>query len=285
MLSALAERYVNESQHTMAGDMDTVEEWALKQPRPMAWRAKLVNGSLWVRLLVASGRWAERSSVLRLLLLAMQSKSTLPDIDFVYVSDDQDPSPRGGKGPLIMTNAHARGQSSLPLPEFTFAGWFTNTPPWCELFETLHSAAAALPWAERLDRAFFSGSLTNGAHRKSLGQLLTRSAEARELLDVRNVHSTFFSGWVAERASRGTNVPGVAATGPAEACRYKYALSVPGYGYASRLKQLLACGTAVIHVAHPWNEFFFPLLVPGAFAGVGAAGTHSPRTAHALSRA
>ena len=49
----------------------------------------------------------------------------------------------------------------------------------------------------------------------------------------------------------------------AEACRYKYALSVPGYGYASRLKALLLCGAAVVHVAHPWNEFFYPLLVPG----------------------
>ena len=150
----------------IATNMEMAESWAVKQP--MAWRAKLVDGSLWVKLLSAASRWAERSSVLRLLLLVLQYRAPLPDLDIVYVHNDQDPSHIGG--PLVLTNAHAHGHSSLPVPEFTWLGWFTHTPPWCELFNELNSTAAARPWEGRIDRAYFSGSLSNGGNRKSLGQ-------------------------------------------------------------------------------------------------------------------
>ena len=43
-------------------------------------------------------------------------------------------------------------------------------------------------------------------------------------------------------------------------CGYKYLLSVAGYGYSNRLKSLLMCGSVVIHVQQPWNEFFMPML-------------------------
>ena len=36
---------------------------------------------------------------------------------------------------------------------------------------------------------------------------------------------------------------------PAEAaCGHRFVLSVPGFGYSSRLRQLLSCGSVVVHV-------------------------------------
>ena len=67
---SLAAAYLDNSRGAIprASDMDAAEQWALRQQ--MAWRAKIVNGSLHLKLLTAASRWAERSSVARLLLLA-----------------------------------------------------------------------------------------------------------------------------------------------------------------------------------------------------------------------
>ena len=48
-----------------------------------------------------------------------------------------------------------------------------------------------------------------------------------------------------------------------DACRYKYGINVPGFGYSSRLRSLLRCGAAVVHVDHPSSEFFVPMLRDG----------------------
>ena len=45
-----------------------------------------------------------------------------------------------------------------------------------------------------------------------------------------------------------------------EICSYKYVLSLPGIGYANRLKQLLLCNSTVIHVDYKSREWFMPLL-------------------------
>ena len=52
---------------------------------------------------------------------------------------------------------------------------------------------------------------------------------------------------------------------PSAACAHKIALSLRGFGYSSRLRSLLLCGSAVVHVGHDddANEFFFPLLRDG----------------------
>ena len=44
------------------------------------------------------------------------------------------------------------------------------------------------------------------------------------------------------------------------ACAHQYSINVPGFGYSSRLRALLRCGGAVVHVTHPSSEFFMPLL-------------------------
>jgi len=64
--------------------------------------------------------------------------------------------------------------------------------------------------------------------------------------------------------------PGVAARAnrmasrepPERACAHRYALSVPGFGYSSRLRSLLACGSTIIHIQPPgaYDEFYLPRL-------------------------
>lgn len=58
-----------------------------------------------------------------------------------------------------------------------------------------------------------------------------------------------------------TNVSIAAPPVPATAaCAHQYSINVPGFGYSSRLRALLRCGGAVVHVVHASSEFFMPLL-------------------------
>ena len=44
------------------------------------------------------------------------------------------------------------------------------------------------------------------------------------------------------------------------ACAHQYSINLPGFGYSSRLRSLLRCGGAVMHVVYASSEFFMPLL-------------------------
>lgn len=93
-------------EHINASDVDRAERWAVEAGSAMltvpgAWRAKVVNGSLWLKLLLARDTWAERSSVLRMLLLLVSDRRRLPDLDIVYATSDQDPAPSLGYPPCV----------------------------------------------------------------------------------------------------------------------------------------------------------------------------------------
>lgn len=259
----------------VTGDVDRAEQWALDTRnggRSMltvqgAWRARVIGGKLFVKFLIIRGTWSERINMLSMLRFISPS---LPDVDFLYVHSDQDPAPKLGwpcrnfRGcPLaeqvpVFTNAFSgpvRGnpgrvlwkKASLPLPEFTFAGWGRDQPPWCVVGPELEKAAAAQDWDSRIDRAFFAGSLSNGHHRRRLRRLLARNASSHgddSDLWVHAIDSSFFTftSKPSRAAARGQRLPLSAA------CGFRYCLSVPGYGYSSRLRSLLACGCTVIHV-------------------------------------
>ena len=266
----LGEHYVQAGRWSTAGvtaaQVDSAERWTLAASKwevAGGWRAKWLNGSLWIRMLSMQPHWAERSSVLRLLLAAvtLRQQPQLPAFDVVYVHNDRDPAPRrrgrAQSWPLL-TNAHEQGRASLPLPDYSLAGWHTHTPPWCTLAQSMQDAAArAGPWDNRTDLAFFSGNLKIGAWRKALRRLtIENRSQVAGLLRVRDVGSTFFVPGAAGPARGKPAVPPLS-----EACGYRYLLSLPGFGYSNRLKALLSCGSVVVHVRAPWEEWFMPLLV------------------------
>ena len=88
--------------------------------------------------------------------------------------------------------------------------------------------------------------------------MLNYVAQAMQgVLRVQDVSSTFYTpnrGAAAARAAAPA-VPPLSA-----ACGYRYLISVPGFGYSNRLKALLSCGSVVIHVRAPWEEYFMPML-------------------------
>ena len=150
-------------------DIDAAEYWvrnASKWDVAGSWRARVVGGQLYVKMLSMQPHWAERTSVSRLLLMALRRHAArgadVEGLDIVYVHNDRDPTPwRGwppGSGQYIplMTNAHDAGRTSLPMPEFSWVGWHTHTKPWCHLAPEVASAGARLPWSNRTDVAFFS---------------------------------------------------------------------------------------------------------------------------------
>ena len=247
-------------------DIDNAEYWARNASKwdvAGSWRVRIVDGALHVKMLSMQPHWAERTSVLRLLLLSLRRHASrigsVEGVDLVYVHNDRDPTPwRGwppGSGSLIplCTNAHDAGRSSLPLPEFSWAGWHTHTQPWCRLGPEVGLAGGRIPWSNRTDLALFSGGLDNGPMRKQL-RLVAASDAARGVIKVRNVAPRFFTTTAAAKA--GKDPPQTMSS----MCGYKYLISVAGYGYSNRLKSLLMCGSVVIHVRQPWNEFFMPVL-------------------------
>ena len=109
----------------LTADTDRAERWASTIGSQMltvpgGWRAKVINGSLYVKMLHVAQTWAERANVLRLLLALVTSGPRLPDVDVVYVHSDQDPAPtfgwpcptwQNGKGcPGLQVSALARGR-------------------------------------------------------------------------------------------------------------------------------------------------------------------------------
>ena len=250
-------------------DIDNAEYWARNASKwdvAGSWRARVINGSLYLRMLSMQPHWAERTSVLRLVLLALRRAAIrrevhlLEGVDMVYVHNDRDPTPWRGYPPgnkiPLMTNAHAAGLSSIPLPEFSWAGWHTHTAPWCRLSAEVAAAGMATTWDNRTDIAFFSGGLENGPMRHQLRRLVATEA-AQGVIKVRNVAPRFYTTTAAAKAGRDQSQPMSAM------CGYKFLISVAGYGYSNRLKSLLLCGSVVVHVKQPWNEFFFPMLRNG----------------------
>ena len=264
-------------------DVDNAMYWsrnASKWDVAGSWRARVINGTLHVKMLSMQPHWAERTSVLRLLLLAVRraaargDASLLEGIDLVYVHNDRDPTPfrgypPGSKIPLL-TNAHVAGLSSIPLPEFSWSGWHTHTAPWCELSLEVASAGVRTRWHNRTDLAFFSGGLDNGPMRHQLRKLVA-TERAQGVIKVRNVAPRFYTTTAAAKAGREKSQPMSAM------CGYKYLISVAGYGYSNRLKSLLLCGSVVVHVKQPWNEFFFPMLQDGVHLAVASSVDDIPR--------
>lgn len=255
--------------------VDAAEQWVLAASKwdvAGGWRARLYGGELWVKMLKVEPHWAERTSVLRLVLAAVAQKPQLAAFDVVYVHNDRDPAPRLSRVPArsvaprpagdrsnwpLLTNAHEQGRRSLPLPDYSFAGWHTHTAPWCTLAQRMQDGATlAGPWDNRTDLAFFSGNLRIGTHRKQLRRLSLNASDSADVLLVRDVGSTFFVPGSGGGPGRGTSPP----LPMHRLCAYRYLISVPGFGYSNRLKSLLSCESVVIHVRTPWDEFFMPQL-------------------------
>lgn len=171
----------------------------------------------------------------------------------------------------LLTNAVEKKllKASFPVPEFSWAGWKWQQP-WCQLLSQLARKAEQNGWLSRTDQAYFAGSLENGRWRRRL-RVLARTREGARHLAVKDVYSDFFH-WRGSRrtigrggrlrvSSMGSNASHPIKVDPVDAaCGYRYALSIPGYGYSNRLRSLLACGCVVIHVRPPWEEYFTPLL-------------------------
>ena len=205
-----------------SADVDRTEHWANNSSMFYAtgsWRAKVVRGELFVKFIRAHSHWAERASVLRIVMLALHGLRregvSLPDFEFVYAHNDKDPTPdsfpkchaprrrwrgktRGAEPPEppcasapipLFTNGRAVrqgngaiGAGGLPLPDFTWVGWREQLP-WCQLSVQLQSEAARHgQWAGRDARAIFSGGLDNGRDRKELRRLVRQGGVAAQRL-------------------------------------------------------------------------------------------------------
>ena len=88
----LTARYLQPFARLTKHHVDAAEAWALNRTMFQcvgSWRARIVGGNLWVRFVQIHDGWAERVSVLRMLLILV--RQGLPDLDLVYCSADNDP--------------------------------------------------------------------------------------------------------------------------------------------------------------------------------------------------
>ena len=222
--------------------------------RPVAqaaggWRVKLINGTMWLKVITAVDHWAERTSVLRIMLAALRGRGGLaefPDFDVVYMHNDNDITPprpwpgcdsrrhatincsASSRRLPLLTNSHTRKSPSLPVPEFSWAGWGKHTRPWCETFSELAIVGGAVTFANRTDRAFFSGGLRTGSVRKQVGRIAqSNDSASRSALLVRDVAPAFYTPKKGQRTGAEAKLPLSAA------CGYKYVLSLAGGACAS----------------------------------------------------
>ena len=150
-----------------AANIEHAEQWAKRSAKYAcagSWRAKVIKGQLWVKMLKVEPHWSEQTSVLQLLRMAL--RGTVGDVDVVYIHSDRDPNVHLIKASCpscvhhmlpLLGNAHATPSNTLPVPDYSWGGWAAHTPPWCERFRSMASAGSSLPFKSRADRAFFSG--------------------------------------------------------------------------------------------------------------------------------
>ena len=107
--------------------------------------------------------------------------------------------------------------------------------------------------------------MQTSAARRRIHSLAERHADDFTIRNVgfRSTGSTIDQFSTAKLNRTNALLPALPLLSPAAACSYKFLLSLPGYGYASRVRQLLACGSVVLHHAHEAEEFFAPLLKHG----------------------
>lgn len=124
---------------------------------------------------------------------------------------------------------------------------------WDLLRDQLASAAAALPWEAREERAFFRGSRTS-AERDPLVLLSRRCPEVADAAYTTN------QGWRSEADTLGR--PAVEEAALEDHCRFTMLVNYRGVAASFRLKHLFLCRSLVLHVGEDWQEFFYPALKP-----------------------
>jgi hypothetical protein len=182
-------------------NIDAAEAWAAQSSKYScagAWRAKIVRGKLWVKMIKVEPHWSERASVLQLLRKAI-AHGTVGDADFVYIHSDRDPN--RGYMPCarctrvmipLLGNAHQRPSNTLPVPDYSWVGWATHTPPWCERYRSMAAAGLLHPFESRTDRAFFSGGMRTGSARNMLKTVSHWNvAQKNNIFELRQVAPKF----------------------------------------------------------------------------------------------
>ncbi len=117
----------------------------------------------------------------------------------------------------------------------------------------LRAAAADWPWGRKDARAFFRGSRTAAA-RDPLIQLARAAPHLADAAYTRN------QAWRSKEDTLGAEPAPVVSL---EAhCRHKLLFNFRGVAASFRLRHVMLCGSAVLHVGQDWLEFFYEDLRP-----------------------
>ena len=162
--------------------------------------------------------------------------------------------------------AATEGTTEVPVPDFTFHGyskvsgvpgsdqWATG---WVHLAKVLQQAAREVPWSQRVDSLFWRGTVRGSRTRASIvPSLELRGSELPVPLDVKEVTSSRTND--SAHPVRHNNYIALP-----EQCRNRYLLHLDGNAYSASLKYKLACGSLVLVVRSPYEEFFYRGLVAG----------------------
>lgn len=198
-----------------------------------------------------------RERTILLQLVHLLQKYDLPDIDVMLVTDDFCPDKdiphrsfdgnykrcsRLGPTFSISKLPEERESHCVNMPDFSFQGWPEQfLPPWQLTRSLLQNAADNQPWRKRSDVLFWKGGNTH-PERDILvnSNMLQQSGMAQ-------VHFVNFSN-----AATYVSLP--------EHCHHKYLLNMEGYSYSSRLKYIMACGSAIIYPNKRYTEFWYHML-------------------------
>jgi protein glucosyltransferase len=183
----------------------------------------------------------------------------LPDTEFVVNVRDWPLAPRHGPAlPVFSFSKVPTEHWDILYPAWAFwaGGPAIQRHPrglgrWDLLRDSLASAAAALPWEAREERAFFRGSRTS-AERDPLVRLSRRCPEVADAAYTTN------QGWRSEADTLGS--PPVEEVALEDHCHFTMLVNYRGVAASFRLKHLFLCRSLVLHVGEDWQEFFYPAL-------------------------
>jgi len=170
-------------------DVDYAEAWAANASQFTAagsWRARVVNGSLWVRPIHFYEHWKERASVLRILLLAAQQArawralTLTPTLTLTHPNPDPDPDPNPAPDPDPDRRAPSASLSQTPSSSLRRP---TRTRPSCT-----RAAAATRP--TRAPRCMADGAPARRPTARGCQSLCTlgRAPSARRPRSGRSPH-------------------------------------------------------------------------------------------------
>jgi hypothetical protein len=192
---------------------------------------QIIDGN--INFIEKKGYESRNQSVIDLLIKANNYKK-LPNIQFLFFSNDMIQDKKLNKFPFLFTFCKKYDYNTTLFPNFNFNHWFeSNTGDYESVYNNLINDKTY--WNEKKDIVFWTGGNTNTIRKK--------------LTTVSKKHSNFYFNLIDKNNKNNVYIP------LEEIVKYKYLINMNGYSYSGRLNYLFLSSSCVIILKNSNKEF------------------------------